>query len=194
MIYFTADLHLGHGNIIRHCGRPFASPDEMDKKVVRNWNECVAGDDEVYILGDLTMKPAPEAHDYLTKMNGRKYLVRGNHDKFLEAFGEWMGDFVWVKDYFVLRLPSAKLVLFHYPISEWDGFFSGSVHLFGHVHNNAFPGVDGLAFNVGVDLWDYRPVSLDEITRKAAGCDYSPRRVLEERRAGTSRKDCGAYT
>ena len=166
MIFFTADLHFGHENIIRHCNRSFASADEMDAALIRNWNAAVGPRDEVYILGDFTMRPAAQAHEYLAALNGRKYFIRGNHDKFLNGFEPYECDFVWVKDYHVLKHEGRKLVLFHYPIAEWDGFFRGSIHLYGHVHNNAdsaarLPG--GLAFNVGVDCHDFRPVSMKQI-------------------------------
>jgi len=80
MIYFTADLHFRHDNIIRHCNRPFRSVEEMDKRLVENWNKTVKSNDEIYILGDLTMKGAEVANDFLRKLKGIKYLVRGNHD------------------------------------------------------------------------------------------------------------------
>jgi len=53
MIYFTADHHFGHANIIRHCSRPFSSVAEMDASLLENWNSCVGQNDTVYILGDL---------------------------------------------------------------------------------------------------------------------------------------------
>ena len=52
MIYFTADTHFGHYNVIRFCDRPFASAEEMDEAMIQNWNERVTGNDTVYILGD----------------------------------------------------------------------------------------------------------------------------------------------
>lgn len=52
MIYFTADTHFGHCNVIRFCDRPFASAEEMDEAMIQNWNERVTGNDTVYILGD----------------------------------------------------------------------------------------------------------------------------------------------
>ena len=99
MIFFTADPHFGHENIIRHCKRPFASVDEMDAALIRNWNATVGPRDEVYILGDFTMRPAAQAHEYLAALNGRKYFIRGNHDKFLNGFGPYERDLEWVKDY-----------------------------------------------------------------------------------------------
>ena len=175
MVYLTADLHFGHANVIRHCNRPYATAEEMDAALIRNWNDTVTQKDEVYILGDLTMRPAAEAHGYLSQLNGRKYFIRGNHDKFLKgnAFRPYEGDFEWIKDYHVLNLDGRQVILFHFPIAEWHQFFRGSVHCYGHVHNSetsakrlAFLEND-LAFNVGVDLHDYRPVSLEEILRRA---------------------------
>jgi calcineurin-like phosphoesterase family protein len=167
LIYFTADLHLGHEGIIRLCKRPFQSADEMDGAIIRNWNLAVTMSDEVYILGDFTMKPAHEAHEYLRRLNGRKYLIRGNHDKFLSGFDEWASDFVWVKDYHVLKHGGQKFVLFHYPIAEWDGFYHGSIHLYGHIHNSPESSkraeTDGLAFNVEVDLNGFKPVSMEDV-------------------------------
>ena len=172
MIYFTSDLHFGHGNIIRHCSRPFASADEMDAALIKNWNETVTPNDDVYILGDLTMRPANEAHRYLSELNGRKYLIRGNHDRrFLKSFDKYADDFVWIKDYFLLNCENKYFVLFHYPIAEWDGFYRKAIHCYGHIHNSAakhINAISGLAFNVGVDVNDYKPVSIMEILRKAS--------------------------
>ena len=168
MIFFTADLHFGHTNIIKHCNRPFATADEMDAALTHNWNTTVGQKDEVYILGDFTMRHAAEAHRYLTPLNGRKYLVRGNHDRFLKNFTPYMDDFEWVKDYHVLIIEGRRIVLFHFPILVWDQSHRNSVHLFGHVHNKPMPAGRGAAFNVGVDVNNFAPVSLDEIFHKAS--------------------------
>ena len=174
MNFFTADHHFGHTNVIRLCNRPFATADVMDETLIRNWNAIVSTTDEVYILGDFTMKPAAEAHRYLTCLNGRKYLIRGNHDKFLKGkgFDPFMGDFEWIKDYHQLNIDGKRFVLFHYPILEWANYYRGSIHLYGHVHNSEtsaklLEGLKGLAFNVGVDVNDYKPVSIMEILRRA---------------------------
>jgi len=171
MIFFTADPHFGHENIIRLCNRPFVSTNEMDAMLTQNWNATVGPNDEVYILGDFTMKPAAKAHEYLAALNGRKYFIRGNHDKFLNGFEPFKHDFAWVKDYHVLKHEGRKFVLFHYPIAEWDSFFRGAIHLYGHVHNSVTSAArlpDGLAFNVGVDCHDFRPVSIEHILSLAA--------------------------
>ena len=173
MIYFTADPHFGHANIMRHCNRPFTAVEEMDKVLINNWNETVKKNDEIYILGDFTMRTAEAAHWYLTQLNGRKYYIRGNHDRFLKKYAEYESDFEWVKDYHVLKTNEHRFVLFHFPILEWDQIHRGAIHLYGHVHNNKvskekLAALDGkLAFNVGVDVNGFRPVSINEILKRA---------------------------
>jgi len=176
MIFFISDLHFGHANIIKHCNRPFTSADEMDETLIKNWNNTVKPKDEIYILGDLTLRSADEAHKYLTLLNGRKYFIMGNHDKFLRKgrFDKYANDFEWVKDYEMVYIDGKCFVLFHYPILEWANYHRGSVHLHGHTHNRSVsfesPGnLNRLAFNVGVDVNDFRPVSITEILKSEVG-------------------------
>jgi calcineurin-like phosphoesterase family protein len=173
MIYFTADLHFGHANVIRYCNRPYATADEMNEALIRNWNRIVHRDDDVYILGDVTMKPAANAHEYISALKGRKYLIRGNHDRFLKNYEPYLADFIRVKDYEVLNYGDRHFVLFHYPIAEWYGAFRGAIHLYGHVHNSEAANermrssLAGFAYNVGVDCNGYSPVSIKDIIELA---------------------------
>jgi calcineurin-like phosphoesterase family protein len=121
------------------------------------------------------MKPAEEAHGYFSALNGRKYMIRGNHDRFLNNFEPFARDIKWVRDYHTFKHDDGRLfVLFHYPIAEWHGFHRGAIHLYGHIHNAresaervaAFG--SGLAFNVGVDCTGFRPVSVTEVLAMAA--------------------------
>jgi len=172
MIYFVADCHFGHTNVIKHCNRPFASVDEMNEALIQNWNATVKAQDEIYILGDFTLRPAAKAHDYLSRLNGRKYYIRGNHDRFLDNYEPYESDFVWVKDYHRLVYEGQRFVLFHYPILEWDQIHRGAYHVFGHVHNGKVSKErmavldNDRAFNAGVDVNDYRPVSIKEIIKR----------------------------
>lgn len=82
MIYFTSDLHLGHESILRFSKRPFRNTKEMNRTLIANYNALVRNEDTVYILGDLTYKiPVAEANRQISELNGKKYLIRGNHDK-----------------------------------------------------------------------------------------------------------------
>ena len=79
MTYFTSDQHFGHFNIIRLCGRPFETVEEMDEALLSKWNAKVKADDTVYILGDLFFRAA-KVEPILKALNGRKHLIVGNHD------------------------------------------------------------------------------------------------------------------
>jgi calcineurin-like phosphoesterase family protein len=174
MIYFTADTHFNHSNIINTCRRPFADVGQMNNKLIQNWNSCVKNTDEIYILGDFMFKGSgTEANDIANKLNGRKYLIRGNHDRFIEDETFDKSNFEWIQDYYVLNYKKMKFILFHYPIFEWDGYFGDSIHLYGHVHNSEnnheqqkrFELLGKRAINVGVDVNNYFPVSIEQILK-----------------------------
>lgn len=172
--FYIADLHLGHENVITHDSRPFADTEEMHAALVRNWNSAVGQGDEVYILGDFAWKNA-EGLTALDEMNGRKFLILGNHDKPTE---EMKSRFEWIKEQAVVRDGSDEVVLCHYPIAHWYNQFRGAVHLYGHVHNNADyhafrryadicrdMNIPFECYNVGcmLDYMGYTPRTLEEI-------------------------------
>lgn len=172
MIYFTSDTHFYHSNIIHLSGRPFKDVETMNKRLIQNWNSYVTERDEIYILGDFLHKgTALQANELLNKLKGKKYLIRGNHDKFVDDESFNQQAFQWIKDYYVLNYEKRKLVLFHYPILEWPGFFGDAIHLYGHVHNSSkdpaqkarLDILGDRAFNVGVDVNNYYPVSIKMI-------------------------------
>lgn len=168
MIYFTADLHFYHDNIIKHVNRPFVDAEKMNKALIENWNRKVGASDEVYILGDVTMKGASYAMEVLRQLKGRKYLVKGNHDRFAEQNEFDKSIFVWIKDYYELKYQNNEFVLFHYPIPEWKGFYNGAFQLHGHQHNHEDYNYRNLAqgirrYDVGVDANNMYPVSIEEI-------------------------------
>lgn len=138
MIYFIADMHFHHENVIEFSHRPYKTVEEMNKQLIENWNSVVTSPkDEVYILGDLLSNrgTGKQANAILEKLQGKKYLVKGNHEKYLKDKEFDHSHFEWVKDYHTLKYYKRKFVLFHYPILEWDGFFRGAIHLYGHVHD-----------------------------------------------------------
>ena len=155
---------------MKQCQRPFHSVEQMDNTIIKNWNSVVGIDDEVYILGDLTMKSAPIAHGYLTALHGKKYLIKGNHDEFTNDFEPYLDDLEWIKDYYKLPYQEKEFILFHYPILEWENKGKNSIHLYGHIHNNKKLSekaklIDGRCMNVGVDANDYFPVSMESVIK-----------------------------
>lgn len=168
MIYFTSDLHFYHEKIITMVNRPFQNGEEMNRRLIENWNRRVGPEDEVYILGDVTMKGHTLAEEALHQLRGCKYLVRGNHDRFVDSPHFDRSLFEWVKDYHELEWKNQWFILFHYPIAEWNGFFRGSIHLHGHQHNHPDYNYKNLAqglkcYDVGVDANYMAPVSADDI-------------------------------
>ena len=144
--------------------------DEMNKKIIANWNNIVKANDEVYILGDVTLKGASNANTVLSQLKGKKYLIKGNHDHFVEEKNFHSYIFEWVKDYYELEYESNFFVLFHYPLEEWNKFYRGAYHLHGHQHNNSLYNYENLQkglrkYDVGVDANNFKPVSIDEIIK-----------------------------
>lgn len=163
--FFISDMHFGHANIMKYSNRPFKTVEEMDSTIIKNWNEKVTNNDRVFILGDICMDRSSETVDkIMPKLNGQKFLIKGNHDYFLDNKST-LKYFGWVKDHYKLNINGHKVVLFHYPILDWDCKFHGAVHCYGHIHNNTTFDI-GLAYNVGVDVNDFKPISWEEICEK----------------------------
>lgn len=188
MIYYTSDLHLGNKNIIEYEKRPWKTSQDMNAWLIANWNSRVRPEDDVYVLGDFCVIGATKAIYFLEQLNGHIHLIRGNHDHFISQ--KTFKDFIKSKEYEYsmgkgpLCLHGAKVqfkghyahikdgkhevILCHYPILYWDGQDDRrSIHLYGHMHsrpNMQHPHKD--AFNVGVDVNKYYPVTLDELLAK----------------------------
>lgn len=157
-IWFTADTHLGHANIIKHSARPFGTVQEMDAALIATWNAVVREDDDIWHLGDFCYRSAKAPADYLRCLNGRKHLVWGNHDsEQAKTAPGWASS----QAYAEITVDGTRVVLFHYGLRTWRGVGRGAIHLYGHSHGR-LPG-ERQSCDVGVDAWAYRPVSLTEI-------------------------------
>jgi len=170
MKFYISDTHLGHENIIRLSGRPFKSIAEMDKTLIENWNSAVKSSDDVYIVGDLIHR-ANNPENYLKRLNGILHLVKGNHDKFIKnrallKYFDSVDDIKFVQD------GENQVVLFHYPMAEWPGYYRNSIHLYGHIHNNEneaskIMGSLKNCYNVGADMpyMGFTPRTLEYIQK-----------------------------
>lgn len=168
MIYFTADTHFYHGNVLQYERRPFQTAEEMNETLIRNWNAKVSPDDDIFILGDFTLKGPSLANALLEQLQGRKYLIRGNHDGFAGRESFRQDAFVWVRDYFELCWQNQYFILCHYPLLSWNGMRRGSFHLHGHQHSRRYYNESNRHDNlrrldVGVDANGMAPVSAEEI-------------------------------
>lgn len=165
MIFFTSDLHIHHANIIKYCQRPFNSVEEMDNAIINNWNSVVAQDDSVWVLGDFTMSNDKILiNRTLSRLNGNKYLVLGNHDSPACKFSGFWSE---VHELTHISVERETLVLCHYAMRVWYKSHHGSWHLYGHSHGSLSE-ENNLSFDVGVDAWSYAPVSFNQIAKKMA--------------------------
>lgn len=147
-VFFTGCTHFGHANILNLASRPFGTVEEMDEAMIQNWNETVKQGDAVHHLGDFAWKD----HDkYLKRLNGTVFRYQGNHD----PFG-------WGRPYGELEGFGRKIVLMHYPIEEWNGWYRNAIHLHCHTHKTELASAPR-RFNVGVDATGFRPISVEEI-------------------------------
>ena len=78
--FFTSDTHFNHANIIRFCNRPFKDVEQMNEVMITNWNNAISKDDTVFHLGDFCLGGAAEWTKILDRLNGKIYLIMGNHD------------------------------------------------------------------------------------------------------------------
>ena len=193
MRYYIADCHFFHEIQLHHMDcRGFASVEEMNEYMIRQWNEKVRPRDEVVILGDLSWGSAEETNDLLQRLNGILYLIRGNHDRFGSSPKYDSSRFVWIKPYAEIHDNNRKVVLCHYPIMCYNGQYHehtdhhGETYmLYGHVHDSQdqrlierfqeitlasrLPYEDGRErsipsrmINCFCKYSDYKPLSLDE--------------------------------
>lgn len=142
--FITSDLHFGHANIMKFCPQSRArfnnDVDYMNQQMVLEWNNTIAAEDTVYILGDVAFLPADKAVKILRRLNGQKILVEGNHDRKLLNDPVFRGCFKEIHSYLCITYEKTRVVMFHYPIAEWDQMHRGSVHFHGHLHG----GVSGM--------------------------------------------------
>lgn len=164
MKYVISDLHFNHENVIAMDQRPFLSVDEMNAALIHNWNHVVRPKDEVYLLGDVAMGNPEMVTPLLNQLNGHKFLIRGNHDAFLDQAGFDYGNFDWVGDLGSFKENHRQYVLSHYPILDYPGMWYHSRLLYGHVHSNQreyfLRTLNPNAVNVSASVVGYRPVNL----------------------------------
>lgn len=181
-VFFTSDLHFGHQAVIRFCDRPFKDIKHMEDELVKRMNSRVKPTDTLVMVGDMFFTTAKERERILGRLNGTKILVQGNHDK---GSGQISG-YDLVTTYMEMRIAGKKVEIKHYPLkwTRWQkikNFFKdpssirkrkpryldrmkeneGQYAIHGHTHSSV--AFDGNQIHVGVDAWDYYPVSMKQI-------------------------------
>jgi calcineurin-like phosphoesterase family protein len=172
--YYMADPHFGHDNSIDFCKRPFHSTKQMDEAILANINARVKPDDDLWILGDFGFGYTANQDGYLKsiheRINCRTHLVIGNHDKendrVLSLPWASVSPLVEMKD------GTRHVTLCHYPMITWYRARRGAVMLFGHVHDGWLGSRN--CINVGVDVWQFRPVRLAEAMKRGNKLPVNP--------------------
>lgn len=160
--FFTSDPHFDHKKIIQYANRPFDDVQQMNTALIDNWNKTVGPNDEIYCLGDFAFAPPDRMEQIAAQLNGKKYLILGNHDKKL-SYG-FKDQFEWVRHYHEVRDVKPNIMLFHYAMRVWNKSHHGSWHLYGHSHGSLPEDPTMKAMDVGVDCHpEYRPFSYEEI-------------------------------
>ena len=162
MIFYTADLHFHYKPFLP--GRPFASVEEMDEAMIRLWNETVTDRDTVYVVGDVGYNGGYVPGDALGRLQGRKHLIRGNHDTGFENAPKLFDYFETVTDFNEIDDGETHILLCHYPIL----YRKRGYMIHGHLHQARGPEYDILRqmprmLNAGVDVNFYRPVTLAQL-------------------------------
>jgi calcineurin-like phosphoesterase family protein len=160
MIWFTSDKHFDHKNIIKYSNRPFASVEEMNEALIVNHNSVVSKNDTVYDLGDFCLSSRSDY--FLSRLNGNIVRIKGSHDR------NFNGPRMLVIDsgLFSEQGRPIHITLCHYALRSWQESHYGAWALYGHHHGKLEP--YGLSFDVGVDCWNYFPVSLEQVAAKMA--------------------------
>lgn len=142
--------------------RPYKSVKEMDKDLIFIWNNQVAKNDLVYILGDFSFYAGAKTNEILKQLNGEKILIIGNHDnKFLKDKNFDKSLFKEICFYKEIQRNKHHIVMSHYPIADWNKKIHGSIHFYGHIHTIENEAQKYMAeqremgykcFNVGIDV------------------------------------------
>lgn len=143
MRYYISDLHFFHSAMNERMDhRGFQTVEEMNEYMITKWNGKVRKNDDVVIIGDLSWGNAEETNTLLKRLNGRLYLIQGNHDRFLTNKGMDATRFKWIKQYEELADNKRKVILCHYPIMCYNGQYRRDENgnpktymLYGHVHD-----------------------------------------------------------
>jgi calcineurin-like phosphoesterase family protein len=158
-VYVAADLYLGHTNIIRRNNRPFMNVEEMNKVLLKNWNDTVCSNDIVFFLGDISHWQNAEEMDYwLRRLSGNIVFIKGEHDN--------SENMEFLLDYVTLDIGNKHFCLVHDPEDAPKDFDGWIIHAQSYSHDlEKRPLIDRerKTVNVALEATDYRPISLTEI-------------------------------
>jgi calcineurin-like phosphoesterase family protein len=183
--FFTSDNHFGHLNILKKfCPdtRQGVDADDMDRIMIQRWQEQVAPEDTVYMLGDVFFhRDVRKAIAIMRQLTGRKVLTYGNHDQLIRNNIELQRMFADIAETREININRTHVVVHHFPIYEWNKMHRGSYHVYGHIHSPygliEHPHIPGRCMDVGIDsrpgkdmtLWSWEEIDRNLSQRAIRG-------------------------
>lgn len=165
MIFFISDTHFSHKNI--SIKRGFSCVEEMNEKIIKNWNSVISTNDIVYHLGDFSLSnKMQEIEAIFKRLNGKIVLIRGNHDsnKMINKI-----DFHDVFDKLEIKINGFEITLSHFSYLIWNKSHYGTFHFHGHSHGNLVH-PNKRAIDISVECWDYKPITFERIYEEKMKC------------------------
>lgn len=156
--FVISDTHFFHRNIERYCGRP---KDWMNL-IINNWNNVVGDNDIVIHLGDLSFNNIINTANVTRNLKGRKYLLKGNHDKRSKKWFDEAG-FTLIKEPFIVECEGFKILFSHRPRYDLP---KNTINIHGHIHNKRhFMVYEKFNFyvNVSVEKINYSPIRINNL-------------------------------
>lgn len=143
MRFYISDLHFFHDDLNKNMDmRGFENVEAMNSYMIEQWNKKVRKNDETVILGDFSMGKTAQTEEILNALNGKKYMIIGNHDRFLSDKKFDTSLFKWIEPYKEVKDDKRRVILCHYPIFCYKGQYHvddkgepKTYMLYGHVHN-----------------------------------------------------------
>ena len=186
--YMLGCPHFSHKNICRGVSewgnkdvtRNFLNLEDMNRAILDSINSSVKYDDYLIILGDVIFGDKTKLGNILDRINCKNlYLVKGNHDKWMEKGFDVEDRFGWIESYKEIIINRQHIVLFHYPISIFNGIHKGSWNVCSHSHGTYFPSTknckdQGKVLDVGWDCFN-KPLSFNEIKKIMDSKEYTPK-------------------
>lgn len=213
MRFYISDQHFFHSNLNDSMDkRGFVSGEAMNEYMIRQWNGRVRKNDEVVILGDLSVGKAEQTNEIISQLKGKLYLVSGNHDLFLKKKEFDASRFVWIKNYAEVHDNNRRVILSHYPIFCYNKQYlrdkkgnPRTYMLYGHVHNtydeylvNQFVQITRSSQRCVRGSEELSPIPCNMINCFCMFSDYVPLTldewiVLDEKRRSRMKEDGGMY-
>jgi calcineurin-like phosphoesterase family protein len=178
-VWFTADTHYGHAKMIgpRPDGqpfRPFATVEDMNEALIERWNAVVKPGDRVYHLGDFAFCKPAQAEWIARRLRGQKFLIFGNHDDPMRKHQPFLEQWIWARDLEQITVGDQKITLCHYAMRTWRNSHHGAWQLHGHSHGSLQDDSRLRQIDVGVDCWDYTPVSFAALSERMSAKTWAP--------------------